>query len=81
MAKQTQFNLATVVIEKNVPVPQQTRQESSWAKLIGRLEVGDSFVVPNDKVANGLYNYFKKLDMRCSVREIENGFYRVWRVK
>lgn len=81
MAKQTQFNLNTVVIEKNIPVPTQQRQESSWAKFLSQLEVGDSFVVPNDKVANGLYNYFKKLTMRCSVREIENGFYRVWRVK
>lgn len=81
MAKQTQFNLTSLVIDKHVAIPERSKPESSWIGFISKLEVGDSFVVPNDKVANGLYNYFKRLDMRCAVREIESGFYRVWRVK
>lgn len=81
MAKQTAFNISSLVIDKNVPIPEHRKPESSWLGVIGKLEVGDSFVVPNDKVANQLYNYFKRLDMRCAVREIESGFYRVWRVK
>jgi hypothetical protein len=81
MAKQTTFNFANLQIDKFIPMPERTKPASSWLAVIGKMDVGDSFVVPNDKVANCLYNYFMKLDMRCAVREIESGFYRVWRVK
>lgn len=77
------YNVEALVIEKGVPLPEVKRNGvgSKWLALMNQMEVGDSVVVPNEKVANSLYNYFKKNLMKCAVREVEKGFFRVWRVK
>jgi hypothetical protein len=79
MARKNQIDPTSIVIEKNIPLPEPRKRTATWIAIIQGMEVGDSFVVPNEKVANNLYNYFCKLKMRCTCKEIEAGFYRVWR--
>lgn len=81
MARTKTMDPSTIVINKDIPLPEPKRGTgpSPWMTLVRGLEVGDSFVVPNEKVANNLYNYFRKCKMRCTAREIDSGLYRVWR--
>lgn len=79
MARKTALDVSTITIEKSVPMPELKRPGTPWLALISKMEVGDSFVVPNEKIANGLYQYFKKANMKATIREIEAGFCRVWR--
>ncbi len=79
----TNYDVTTITIEKGVPMPESRKAGfgSKWLSLIKPMEIGDSIVVPNEKVANSLYNYFKRLSYKAAVREVEKGFFRVWRVK
>lgn len=81
MAKSKTMDISTISIHKGIPLPEPKRGvgPSPWLALIKSLEVGDSFVVPNEKVANNLYNYFRRCGMKCTAREIDAGFFRVWR--
>jgi hypothetical protein len=79
MARKSQVDIASIVIQKHVPMPEFRKEPTPWLAIIKQMEVGDSFIVPNEKVANGLYQYFRQLNMRCTCKEIEAGFYRVWR--
>lgn len=75
------IDLTQISIEKGVPLPaaRNKTQGATWEKFISGLEVGDSFVVPNEKVAGAMYGYFKRLGFKAAIREIESGFCRVWR--
>lgn len=81
MARTKTMDPKGIMIDKGIPLPDPKRGigPSPWFAIIKSLEVGDSFVVPNEKVANNLYNYFRKCSMKCTAREIDAGFYRVWR--
>lgn len=81
MARQ-HYPIESITIEKNIPVPERWRGQSPspWTQLLLEMEIGDSIVVPNEKVASSLYSSFRKKGRRCACREIQNGLYRVWRV-
>ena len=68
-------------IEKNIPFPKVTRSKWSW---LLELEVGDSVLIPEKRVASvrtSVGQIGKMNDMKFSVRTVENGKYRLWRVR
>ena len=75
--------LQGIVIEKNIPVP---RGGGKWGKLLLRLDVGDSILIPTkDKIdlhnkQNMILCRVKGLDISIITRTVSDGL-RVWRTK
>lgn len=44
------------------------------------MKIGDSFVVPRTRVVNDLYLVAKNRGIKISIRKLENGDRRVWRI-
>jgi len=67
-------------IEKNIPIP---ILRSKWSWVLD-LEVGDSALLPTIGIAgirNSVTQLGKRNDKKFSVRQVENGKYRIWRIK
>lgn len=77
-------------IEKNIPV---ARMLSGYKAVypFPKMEVGDSFLFNEGynprhaqgqtKVGQAAYRYAKRVGKKFTVRKIESGVYRVWRVE
>ena len=76
-----------ITIEKNIAMPERhTMKSKTKYAFIADLEVGDSFVVPNKKIAGritaAMYNYSVENEENkngSSIRQQTDGTYRVWK--
>lgn len=66
-----------LLIEKGVPIPRRFPFEE--------MEVGDSFAVPKEISKDAIYgsaNYYgNKYNKKFTVRRMDDGTYRCWRIK
>jgi hypothetical protein len=69
-----------VVIEKNVPIPTHAFKKKGLSAMFRAMEVGDSFSIREDHRAN-LTTMAKRVGIRVTVRKIDAGMCRVWRVE
>lgn len=65
-------------IEKNI-VPKRKYKPVTFP--FQQMEVGDSFVVENEKAACSARSSALHFGMKASAEKIEGGKYRVWRIK
>ena len=76
-----------IKIESGIPMPRQNRRGAGyWQGIIREMEVGDSVLIPEDRVSkrtaivySGCWNRRFK-PMRFSGRTIEGGV-RIWRIE
>lgn len=71
------------VIEKNVPMPGHSSTGMPRWGILGKMEIGDSFVLPFDGNPNLRATVMRagySKGIKLSMRTIPEGF-RVWRVK
>lgn len=77
------INLPQIKIEKGVPLPPSTKI-GKWRDLLEKLEVGDSFFLPNNVRAANIHSNLavpaRRLGIKITVRAISDGV-RVWRIK
>ena len=85
----------TIVINKNIPITERAHWgvpmspvRKEMEEVIVQLEIGDSFILPDQLVSyiNGYYSAkanvrsaFIKHGMKCTSRSIGSGVVRVWR--
>lgn len=79
------IDFAALVIEKEVPLVDNSRKGTSeWEKLLGRMEAGDSVLLPieaRDAAAHAYAAYKRKYPVtRFSVRKVDQGSCRIWRL-
>ena len=71
-------------IEKNVEIWPQTYglEKSDLRKTLEEMETGDSIVVPSDLVIRRKVNGIaREINIKVSVRKLDEKNHRVWRVK
>lgn len=84
-AKPFQIDLATVVIEKGVPLaPAKTKMPVEWPLLLNKMEVGDSFTLPvegRNAINTAMTAYRKATGKTLVCRTVDSGGLRVWRTE
>lgn len=84
-AKPFQIDLATVAIEKGVPLaPAKTKVPVEWPLLLNKLEVGDSFALPvegRNAINTAMTAYRKATGKTLVCRTVDGGGLRVWRTE
>lgn len=80
------YDYSNIQIERNIPIPAEaaTPRGSKVALLISRLNLGDSFTIPNPSQLSVLQYYAKKSGMVLRLRNVGTmgqNVYRVWRIK
>ena len=67
------------VIEKGVPIPTRFRS-GKWVPLLQSMEAGDSFVVHEQVLRDGVLMTAKRLGLAVTSRKLHNaGGWRIWR--
>lgn len=82
---QVAIDFSALVIEKEIALVDNSRKGSSeWEKLLGRMEAGDSVLLPieaRDAAAHAYAAYRRKHPAtRFSVRKVGTGNCRIWRL-
>lgn len=80
LAAPFRIDIGTVQIDKNVPLPGR-RQPMDWTPLLGKLEVGDSFLLPNaakSAIGTAMKAFKDATGKELCSRKVEDGI-RVWR--
>lgn len=76
-------DFASFVIEKGIPIPELKPKVSQWRVIMAKLEVGDSFQVPNqarDALAHAATHYRQTVEgWRYAIRKMDENFTRIWR--
>ena len=75
------IDVGTVQIDKGVPLPGR-RQPMDWTPLLGKLEVGDSFLLPaaaKSAIGSAVKVHKDATGMQLTTRTVDGGI-RVWRV-
>lgn len=78
--------MSELKIEKNVPVPngfRNGRNKSEFTKLIDSMEIGDSILLPDESVTSTkaiIYQAKNRSGILFSVRKVDGGKYRAWRI-
>lgn len=75
------IDVGMVQIDKGVPVPGR-KTPMDWTPLLGRLEVGDSFLVPaaaKSSIGTAVKAHKDSTGMALTTRTVDGGI-RVWRV-
>ncbi|UCU92663.1 hypothetical protein [Hydrogenophaga taeniospiralis] len=83
LSKAFRLDLSSIAIEKDVPLPAGKVPAMDWPALLGRLEVGDSFLLPSEarSAIGSAATKFKKATSRVlSIRVVPEGV-RVWRTE
>lgn len=84
-----------MIIEKGIPIPPRSRFTPASREDFAALEVGDSFAVPvpekyrpkptvwigTNRLRNAAYMFGKRHGRKFTVRCMEEGVIRVWRVE
>ena len=66
-----------IEIDKNIPMPDSVRgSRGKWQLLLAKMEVGDSFLMPDNVKKSSMYQLCKPY-AKISVRETSEGI-RVW---
>lgn len=66
-------------IEKGVPIPAPGRAVATIVEVVRSMEIGDSFVANHPPTT--FYGAAKYNNMKVSVRKLEGGGFRIWRIK
>ena len=73
-------------VEKNVPLPARGRRgkHQALADALSVMEVGDSFTY-SDASAHGnmamtVRDYAKRANIKVTIKKLESGRYRAWRI-
>ncbi len=72
-----------MIIDKNVAIPKTNHLGRQPAYPFHEMEIGDSFKVSPDKallVRNASNGYGSRHGKKFSVRKMEDGTYRCWRI-
>lgn len=75
------IDVSTVQIDKGVPIPGRGARAIDWAPLLGKLEVGDSFLLPSaakSAIGTAMKAFKDVTGKELSSRKVEDGI-RVWR--
>ena len=67
-------------IERHVPIPSAQRDRASWAKVVNRMEVGDSIMFPNKREAQNFAAALRNYGNRSVIRTQKSGAVRVWKM-
>lgn len=81
MRKRLRASLEKVKIEKNIPVMEDRGLPSAYRDLAMKLEIGNSVVVKESKIAATLRAALHRLEKHSISRRLEDGSYRVWVIK
>ena len=75
----------TMQIDKNIPIPdpfESNRKFSAFYRMVAKMEIGDSFIVPDQMLPNGSFSarcYIeKKYGFKFTQRKTAEGI-RIWR--
>ena len=68
-----------IKIEKGIEVP-QVRQKAKWQDVFRKMQVGDSFVVAENRIAS-VRKSAQYGGVRITTRNIGGGKFRVWRIR
>jgi len=69
-----------VKIDKNVPIPLARYGQRVRDDVMSKLEIGDSFVVENNKEACNWYQSARKVGIKLARRKMKDESFRMWRV-
>lgn len=64
-----------IELENNIPPP-----EEGFSKVIDKMEVGQSFILPLHK-RSGVRSYFFLRGLKCRTKKINDTQARVWRLE
>ncbi len=67
-------------IERGIPIPAKRKNDPIKA-LLAKLEVGDSLLFPSRSRAESARQSARLLKISTTVREMEDGSWRLWRTK
>lgn len=82
------WNNIEIQIDKDIPIHKR-RSGSQWDNIFNQMDIGDSFLVPNDildhyKSRESMHSILRKaaicLGMKIALRAEDNS-YRVWRTE
>lgn len=65
-------------LESNIPMP---RPQTKWTPIVQSMKKGDSFLVERSEQRMCALKCGLRLGIRLASRKINNGGFRVWRVK
>lgn len=72
--------MSSFVIEKNIPIPDESRRGAGKGYPWGELKDGDSVVVPGRNAVSAASHYGKRNGIEFRSAKLDDGTYRVWRV-
>lgn len=73
--------MISVKIEHDIPIPEQMACGSKSSRsILKSMKVGDSFIWPNKSRSN-IYLYATMEGIKILGRTMQDGKYRVWRIK
>jgi hypothetical protein len=77
------IDISAFVIEKDVPLTDPVKRVNQWGKLFDRMELGDSFQVPNEvrmALAHAQAKYRKTTGgVIFAIRKVSDSHTRIWR--
>lgn len=82
-SKSSAFGAPAISIEKGVPPPTRHQRHQGISVVLRALEVGDSFLVPNDNLASvaaRMTTVGRKTGRRFVRRKISEKQTRIWRI-
>jgi hypothetical protein len=75
------MNVSDFVIEKGIPTPERKAQQTRYP--FPQMDVGDSFVVPQEVIENvrmAASQAARRKGLKFATRRIDAAHYRVWRL-
>ena len=77
------IDISAFIIEKGVPLIEPMKRINQWSRLFDRMELGDSFQVPNEArmaLAHAQAKYRKtKTGVMFAIRKVSESHSRIWR--
>lgn len=70
-----------IIIENDIPIPKRgSVGEIDYVSVIHGMKKGDSILVPYAK-RSGAISAFRRLDISCTTRVIDDDLVRIWRTE
>ena len=69
-------------IDKNIPIPSTRGSRTSGIRdAARRMNIGDSVVLDSLEAASSFRASINPIGMKVTIRKLEDGKYRAWRIK
>jgi hypothetical protein len=78
--KDKSFDISKIKIEKKIPLWKKKERTAGWIDFLSKMEVGDSFEVPENKFTV-IWKNAKTLNIKVISRKSVEGKIRVWRTE